>query len=570
MKKRGDRTRRSRDRNGAGDARPAPAASDPSTFRPMVIGLALLALVAGFVLLRGLALTEGQLTYALDDSYVHLAMAKNVVEHGVWGVTRHEFSSSSSSPLWTLLLSGVFLVTGPRDAVPLVLNLIFAVGVLWTCARLLARVAGGESDRSSGAGRAALIAAALAVVILLVPFSALIATGQEHMLHLWLVLLFAQSWMGRLKSSARGIPVALLLITVAMVAVRYESLFLILIAALWLIRRRGLLEGALLVLAAALPVVLYGWISVSQGWLFFPNSMLLKANLPTESAGQAVKTLTGLIVLRRLLNNPHLLLLLIAALLLRVRLLRAKPQAEQPRAGADLTVLFVGATLLHVALADVGWFYRYEAYLVGLGLLTLAVGWLELSRGGETGDVAAQLRPPGRWALLLAIVLAAAGLGDRAVRATLEAPRAMANIYEQQIQMGRFLRDYYPGAVVAVNDIGAVNYLADIHCVDLVGLAHREVATLRRTRSYHARALERLLQDEGVQIAIVYDNWLRIPGGWQPLGQWRIQHNVVTGGDTVTLYAVGPGEAARLDANLRRFAPRLPRTVLQAGPYMDG
>jgi hypothetical protein len=40
----------------------------------------------------------GSFTYALDDAYIHLAMAKNF-PLGVWGTTRYEFSSSSSSLL---------------------------------------------------------------------------------------------------------------------------------------------------------------------------------------------------------------------------------------------------------------------------------------------------------------------------------------------------------------------------------------------------------------------------------------------------------------------------------------
>ena len=30
----------------------------------------------------------GQLSYPLDDAFIHMAISKNIVEHGVWGVTR--------------------------------------------------------------------------------------------------------------------------------------------------------------------------------------------------------------------------------------------------------------------------------------------------------------------------------------------------------------------------------------------------------------------------------------------------------------------------------------------------
>jgi hypothetical protein len=50
-------------------------------------------------------------------------------------------------------------------------------------------------------------------------------------------------------------------------------------------------------------------------------------------------------------------------------------------------------------------------------------------------------------------------------------PQASRNIYEQQYQMGMFLKRCYPGKAVAVNDICAVSYLADVRLVDLLGLA---------------------------------------------------------------------------------------------------
>ena len=47
---------------------------------------------------------DGHFIYQNDDIYIHMAIAKNVANHGVWGVTQHEFTSSSSSILYTLIL----------------------------------------------------------------------------------------------------------------------------------------------------------------------------------------------------------------------------------------------------------------------------------------------------------------------------------------------------------------------------------------------------------------------------------------------------------------------------------
>ena len=39
-------------------------------------------------------MNQGHLIYALDDTYIHMAIAKNTVQNGVWGITKYEFSNS--------------------------------------------------------------------------------------------------------------------------------------------------------------------------------------------------------------------------------------------------------------------------------------------------------------------------------------------------------------------------------------------------------------------------------------------------------------------------------------------
>ena len=70
-----------------------------------------------------LSKTENNFTYILDDAYIHLAMAKNFALHGVWGVTEHSFSSSSSSPVFTFVLAGLIYCFGNYQLIPLIFNL---------------------------------------------------------------------------------------------------------------------------------------------------------------------------------------------------------------------------------------------------------------------------------------------------------------------------------------------------------------------------------------------------------------------------------------------------------------
>src|SRR5436190_22074226 len=53
------------------------------------------------------------LVYWIEDAYIHLAMARTLVESGVWGVTPHGFTNASYSPLWVLMLSAAMAIVGP-------------------------------------------------------------------------------------------------------------------------------------------------------------------------------------------------------------------------------------------------------------------------------------------------------------------------------------------------------------------------------------------------------------------------------------------------------------------------
>ena len=70
--------------------------------------------------------THGHFTYSLDDPYIHLALAEQLV-HGHYGINATEISSPSSSVVWPYLL--VFL-SGSRfhPYVPLIWNLLAGLG----------------------------------------------------------------------------------------------------------------------------------------------------------------------------------------------------------------------------------------------------------------------------------------------------------------------------------------------------------------------------------------------------------------------------------------------------------
>jgi hypothetical protein len=163
----------------------------------------------------------------------------------------------------------------------------------------------------------------------------------------------------------------------------------------------------------------------------------------------------------------------------------------------------------------------------------------------------------------------------RSIKSFYRIPLACRNIYEQQYQMGLFLQRFYPKSAVAVNDIGAVSFLGDVHILDLVGLANADVLQLKMEGSYTTQQIYQLSRTKDVTIAIVYEPWFRlenlqgVPSEWKKVGVWKINDNIVCGCDVVSFYAVKTSEQEHLTHNLHLFSSMLPKSVEQSGLYMD-
>ena len=103
---------------------------DQGKFVALIIAILSMWILITLFLNSSFLKTGGKLVYSHDDAYIHMAMAKNFSQHGVWGVTEYKFSSSSSSLLWTLLLSFSYSIFGKNELTPFVLNFFFSTVLL--------------------------------------------------------------------------------------------------------------------------------------------------------------------------------------------------------------------------------------------------------------------------------------------------------------------------------------------------------------------------------------------------------------------------------------------------------
>ncbi|HPC84022.1 MAG TPA: hypothetical protein P5234_11510 [Thermoanaerobaculaceae bacterium] len=514
------------------------------------VAVLLLCVLVAAIVWQGSRRNGGLLVYALDDAYIHMAVAKNLVEHGTWGTDPGAFAPATSSLAWPLLLAAVFALAGPTDAAALWLAFGSALALLAAARRELAR-----------AGTPPLLQLACLVgLVLATPMPALVVTGMEHLLHATLTVVLASLAATRLASESepeRGRLAAsgwdLGGIAALAVATRYEALFLAGLIALTLGWRRRWRAALAVAAGSALPVVAFGLVSTAHGGLFLPSSLLLKSAAASSLHGlSSWSLLAGWYA--RVAYTPELLVLLLLALQLAWGAAR-----HGRRRDLALGALFAGTVVIHCLLAGVGWLFRYEAYLVGLGVL--AVLEPAARRLGE--ELAASGPPARRWLAAAAAVLALLPLAVRAGQALARAVPATGNVYGQHIQMARFVRAHLEGRTVALNDIGAVSYLTSAHVVDVYGLADVEVALARLSGSFDSAWLASHAAARDVEAALVYEGALggKTPPGWHRVGAWRLGRNVVCGDDTVLVFAVRPGSEAALRAAFAQFARTLPAGV---------
>ncbi|MBN3041263.1 MAG: hypothetical protein JW867_09035, partial [Candidatus Omnitrophica bacterium] len=96
-------------------------------FWPLFLVLLIYSGLMALVIFKAYNLTGQKIIYTLDDAYIHMSIAKNIVLHGVWGVNSSGFTPSSSSPLWVLMLAVTYFVFGVKELAPGLFSIIFSI-----------------------------------------------------------------------------------------------------------------------------------------------------------------------------------------------------------------------------------------------------------------------------------------------------------------------------------------------------------------------------------------------------------------------------------------------------------
>jgi hypothetical protein len=495
-----------------------------------------------------LAGAESYLTYAVDDAYIHMAVAKNLARTGVWGCTPFHFSSSSSSLLWTSLLGAAYRLFGVHDVTPLVLNLACSVATLVVADRGLAAL---------GAPPVLRVTTLLALLIAF-PMAGMVLLGMEHVLHLVLTIAFGVTAVRALTrgqtAPPRGETLRLCLLAALLASSRWEGFFLVSVACLALLLRRRPGRAVAIAAASMLPVTAFGVLSVAKGGFFLPNSLVLKAAGESGAGLGALLKPVGADDLVFFRNEPALLALALASLLGATLQWRFR---GGPWRAPVLLPLFLAAMIVlhaHYVFSPAFWVYRYDAYLSGFGVIVAAIvlADVRLPRSGPMG-----------WTPALLVAAATVLLFD--VREGL-VPQVeidgIRNTYLEHHQAAEFVARYYPDRVVVVNDLGAVAYETETRILDLVGLGDVEpLRIMRRTGTYTSRDVLEWTAPYRPRIAIVQLGWSwivpRIPDEWTKVAEVEVP----THHQRIGFFAVDPAEAWVLRAQVEQHYGSLGRSL---------
>jgi len=114
------------------------------------------------------------------------------------------------------------------------------------------------------------------------------------------------------------------------------------------------------------------------------------------------------------------------------------------------------------------------------------------------------------------------------------------NINEMHVALGRWVTEHTPpGAVLALNDIGAITYFSERPVVDLAGLITPEVVPLLHSPDRDA-LLADFMDELGVEYVVILPNWF--PGlaarddVLEPVHQVTLERNTIVGGETMVVY----------------------------------
>ena len=200
-------------------------------------------------------LQQGYFIYPLDNCYIYGSIAKNLSQYSIWGINSNEFNSSSSSILYTLLLTLFFLIFGVSEIIPLMINFLTASFLLLVIHIILKR----ENFPSYQ------IFLFLLAITCFLPLSYIVFIGMEHTLHVIfsvLLIYYTSKTLSFEKSDKlnkiNNEDIILLVLAPFITMIRYEGMFQIIVSTALLFFRKKYILSLIFGILGFLPLLIFG------------------------------------------------------------------------------------------------------------------------------------------------------------------------------------------------------------------------------------------------------------------------------------------------------------------------
>ncbi len=507
--------------------------------RFQITTIALIAIGITLVILAILRATGGMLIYSLDDPYIHLSLAENLL-HGHYGINPGETASPSSSILYPFLLAaGLGIGLGSNAA--LVINVLSAFGAGWILSGLLFDATTNRTlPRTSPLSYVALVLLLGSVSIFALPL-----TGMEHMLHVYVASAIIAG-LARMVDNNRPDFWLILAIFIGPL-LRFEGLALSGAALLMLALRgqklRATLTGGAIVAALASYVVAMK----SLGLPPLPSSVMVKSSASAAAADSNLSSLlNGLaanIAQAFTFRQAFYVAGMAAALLVSAVL-------PVTRRFWPIALTAVLAALAHIVAGRWGWFGRYEVYVVSFEIAALLI----VFRPVLTAPAILRLSP-----IFIAVLTAMIALPY--VETLRRTPGAARWVHGQQYQMHRFATEFFP-ATPAVNDLGWVSYQNENYVLDLWGLGSEEARTHRANEGLQPGWVRDLAVEHNAAFAMVFDHALgaAMPSEWCRIAQMDTK-DIWDFPESVAFYLADMAREDEMRAALAAFEQSLPEST---------
>ena len=486
-----------------------------------------------------LHMTDGHLIYSLDDPYIHLAVASNIL-HFSYGVNLTEYASPSSSIIYPFLLA-LTEYLGLGGYGPLVINIMAMAAAVYVSSRVIQTDV--MPDEMDSLGVIFYIVITMLFCCVINSWS-IVMTGMGCSLHILLVTVLIWCFLEIIRNPQTTDK--LLIFSIVMLPlVRFEGLAqaMFAIIALFYLKR---VKSALIAIAL-LTLVMLAWANFTQalGLPLFPSSVQLKSKLVTfVMSGSSVVTILQDIVNHFVydLSYPQDFLRINLYLLIILTAIFWDTNQQLAIVIGGVAVL---TGLVHLFAGHYSDFGRYEMYAVTVIILSVMV----MSKPYLINNKR-----------ILIVIMYLMMVGIMYFPATLITPLACKNIYQQQYQMHRFVSEFWRRPV-AVNDLGLVSYNNDNYVLDLVGLGSEEVRILKQADMLTPAAMANLVNKKHIKLIMIYTGWFgNIPSSWQKIAVLRTLRISASYGEVV-FFVTKQANTTQVRQLLKQFARTLPRDV---------